>query len=132
MKRTASHAFVNQLLVYTLVMLFFTGSVGFATVWLRHEISLAANRNKNARARVVEVLRQIDQVAAEVAAERNPEALIRRNSEWRLGLVPPRQEQVVEYVPAGVLERMLVSGATEFSEADIRPVILVRAAKGGH
>ena len=32
-----------------------TGSIGFGTVWLRHEISLAANRNKNLQAHLDEV-----------------------------------------------------------------------------
>ena len=36
MKKTDTHAFVNQLLVYTLVMICFSGSIGLGTVWLRH------------------------------------------------------------------------------------------------
>ena len=35
MNKSDTHAFVNQLLVYTLVMICFTGSVGLSTVWFR-------------------------------------------------------------------------------------------------
>ncbi|OHE78833.1 MAG: hypothetical protein A3G75_09845 [Verrucomicrobia bacterium RIFCSPLOWO2_12_FULL_64_8] len=125
MNRAAPSAFINQLLVYTLVMLGFAGSVGFATVWLRHEISLAANRNKNLQVRLVEVERQLDRIAAEIAAEQNPEALIRRNSEWRLGLVSPRREQV-EYVEGDLRERRFGPGGRDFRGAELRPVILLR------
>jgi len=46
MKKTGNHAFVNQLLIYTLVMIGFSGSVGMGAVWLRHQISVTANRTK--------------------------------------------------------------------------------------
>ena len=125
MNRTAPSAFINQLLVYTLVMLLFAGSVGFATVWLRHEISLAANRNKNLQVRLVGVERQLDRIAAEIAAEQNPEALIRRHSELRLGRVSPGREQV-GYGEGDLRERRFGPGGRDFRGAELRPVILLR------
>jgi hypothetical protein len=105
MNKSAANAFINQVLVYTLVMLVFTGSIGFGTVWLRHEISLAANRNKNLRTHLDEVQRHLDQLTAEIAAAQNPDALIRLDSSMRLGLDLPRQEQI-ERVPGDVEQQL--------------------------
>ncbi|HUL54260.1 MAG TPA: hypothetical protein VLT83_12700 [Opitutaceae bacterium] len=122
MNQSAANAFINQLLVYTLVMLVFTGSIGFGTVWMRHEISLAANRNKNLQAHLAEVQRHLDQLTAEIAAAQNPDTLIRLNSEMRLGLVAPRQEQS-EHVAVDAEQRLAEkrSGAALFV-AEVKPV----------
>jgi len=127
MNRPAASAFINQLLAYTLVMLAFTGSIGFGTVWLRHEISLTANRNKTLQAHVDEVQRRIDQLTAEIAAARTPDALIRLDETLRLGLDTPRPEQI-EYVAAGAEERPVADRAVRPAAAEIRPVALRRAA----
>jgi len=105
MNKSPTSAFINQLLVYTLVMLVFTGSIGFGMVWLRHEISLAANRDKNLQAHLDDVQRHLDQLTAEIAAVQTPDALIRLDSSLRLGLDTPRQEQI-EYVAANVEQRL--------------------------
>jgi len=107
MNKAAANAFINQVLVYTLVMLVFTGSIGFGTVWLRHEISLAANRNKNLRTHLAEVQRHLDQLTAEIAAAQSPDALIRLDSSMRLGLDMPRQEQIERV--AGDVEQQLAA-----------------------
>ena len=120
MNQSAANAFINQLLVYTLVMLVFTGSIGFGTVWMRHEISLAANRNKNLQARLAEVQRHLDQLTAEIAAGQNPDTLIRLNSEMRLGLVPPRQEQS-EHVAVDAEQWLVEQGGGLFI-AEVKPV----------
>ena len=101
----SAHAFVNQVLIGTLMMICFTGSLGLGTVWLRHQISLEANHNKQLMARLAEVSRHIDETTAAIAAEQSPDALMRRNTEWHLGLVPPREPQVVR-VPADVEQRL--------------------------
>ena len=118
-------AYINQLLVYTLVMLVFTGSIGFGTVWLRHEISLAANRNKLLQADLAEVQRQIDQFTAEIAAAKNPDTLIRLNAEMRLGLVPPREEQS-EHVAVDVEQRLAARRAQDLFVAEVQPVAFRR------
>ncbi len=125
MNKSAPSAFVNQLLVYTMVMLVFTGSIGFGTVWLRHEISLAANRNKVLQARFAEVQRHLDQLTAEIAAVQNPDALIRLNSDMRLGLVPPRPEQS-EHVAVDVELRLAAKRGQELSPSEFRPVVFRR------
>ena len=126
MRTSTAYAFINQLLVYTLVMLVFTGSIGFGTVWLRHEISLAANRNKLLQADLAEVQRQIDQFTAEIAAAKNPDTLIRLNSEMRLGLVPPREEQS-EHVAVDVGQRLAAKRNQDLFNVEVQPVVFRRA-----
>jgi hypothetical protein len=95
MKKTGTHAFVNQLLIYTLVMIGFSGSVGMGAVWLRHQISVTANRTKQIEARIAEVERHFREAEAAIGTEQGPEALKRRNLEWGLGLVSPKDSQIV-------------------------------------
>ena len=125
MNKSVPSAFINQLLIYTMVMLVFTGSIGFGTVWLRHEISLAANRNKALQARTLEIQRHLDQLTAEIAAEQNPDALIRKDSEMRLGLEPPRPEQS-EHVTGDVELRLAAKRGRELSVTEVRPVVFRR------
>jgi Tfp pilus assembly protein PilN len=121
MNKSATSGFINQVLAYTLVMLVFTGSVGFGTVWLRHEISLAANRNKTLQSQIDEVQRRLDQLTAEIAAAQTPDALIRLDESLRLGLDSPRQEQI-EYVAVDVEQRLAGKRNTGAFLAEIRPV----------
>lgn len=128
MNKSPTSAFINQLLVYTLVMLVFTGSIGFGTVWLRHEISLAANRDKNLQAHLDDVQRHLDQLTAEIAAVQTPDALIRLDSSLRLGLDTPRQEQI-EYVAANVEQRLAAKRNAGIFIAEVKPVVLRRGGK---
>jgi len=121
MKKSPASAFINQLLVYGLVMLMFTGSIGFGTVWLRHEISLAANRDRALQAHLDEVQRRLDQLTAEIAAAQTPDALIRLDASLRLGLDSPRQEQI-EYVPGDVERRLAAKRRTGAFLAEIQPL----------
>ena len=95
MKKSDTRVFVNQLLIYTLVMIGFSGSVGMGAVWLRHQISITANRTKQIEARIAEVERHFRETEAAIGAEQGPEALKRRNTEWGLGLVSPKDTQIV-------------------------------------
>jgi hypothetical protein len=125
MNKSAAKAFINQFLVYAMVMLVFTGSIGVGTVWLRHEISLAANRNRNLQARLAEVQRHLDQFTAEIAASQNPDTLIRLNSEMRLGLVPPHPEQS-EHVTGDVELRLAAKRNQDLFLTEIKPVVFRR------
>jgi hypothetical protein len=95
MKKTGTHAFVNQLLIYTLVMIGFSGSVGMGAVWLRHQISVTANRTKQIEAHIAEVERHFRETEAAIGTLQGPEALKQRNTEWGLGLVSPKDSQIV-------------------------------------
>jgi hypothetical protein len=93
-KKAGSQAFVNQFLVYALVAISASASVGLGTVWMRHQISVAANANKVLEASIADVERRVEETDAAIAAEQDPAVLNRRNSEWHLGLLPPGETQV--------------------------------------
>lgn len=95
MNKSDTHAFVNQLLVYTLVMICLSGSVGLSTVWLRHQISVTANTTKQLEQRLSETERRLAETNTSIAAEQSPDILERRNAELALGLARPREAQVV-------------------------------------
>jgi hypothetical protein len=122
MNKSTNHAFVNQMLVGALVMICFSGSLGFSTVWLRHAISLTADRNRQMETKLAEINRHIDETTAAIAAEKSPDALVRRNAEWRLGLVPPREPQVVR-VPDDVEQRLMAKNHAELYAANDGPAV---------
>jgi hypothetical protein len=93
-KSMASSAFVNQMMVYALVAICGSASIGLGTVWMRHQISLVANENKVLVASVDDLDRRIEETDAAIAAEQDPAVLTRRNLEWQLGLVAPAETQV--------------------------------------
>jgi hypothetical protein len=95
MNRTSNQAYVNQLLVYTLVMICFSGSIGLGTVWMRHQISLVANATKVLDARLADLERHLNETKAVLEAEQDPAVLKQRNAEWHLGLVAPAAGQIV-------------------------------------
>ncbi len=125
MQKTDAHAFINQVLVYSLMMLVFTGSIGLGTVWLRHEISVVANRNQRLQARLAEVQRHIDDFTAEIAAAQSTDNLIRLNAQWRLGLVQPRPEQS-EFVGGDVVQRFAARRSQELLTVEVQPAVLRR------
>ncbi len=93
-KKASSGAFVNQFVIYALVAIFGSGSIGLGTVWMRHQISIAANANKVLESSIADLERRIEETDAVIAAEQDPEVLNRRNADWRLGLVAPGETQV--------------------------------------
>lgn len=95
MDKRDSHAFVNQLLVYTLVMICFSGSIGLGTVWMRNQIAQTANRIRLLEARTNEAERHLAETNTMVAAEQSSAVLEKRNQQWRLGLVVPTEPQVI-------------------------------------
>jgi len=104
MKIFSHQGFVNQLLVYTLVMIGFSGSIGLGTVWVRHQISITANSTKQLALQIADVERRLAETTAAAESERDPNVLLRRNTEWRLGLVPPSQEQIVHIAEDPVMK----------------------------
>lgn len=95
MNKSDKHAFVNHLLVYSLVMICLTGSIGLATVWMRQQMAQTAQRIKLAENRTMELERRLAELGSLIAGEQSPEVLRRRNAQWKLGLVAPREEQLV-------------------------------------
>jgi hypothetical protein len=93
-ERRNSQAFVNQFMIYALVAICGSASIGLGTVWMRHQISLLANANKVLEASIADLDRRIEETDAAISAEQDPAVLNRKNSEWHLGLVPPGETQV--------------------------------------
>jgi hypothetical protein len=96
---------LNGLFVVTLVMLAYLGAIGFGMVWLRHQISVTANSNRNLEQQVAELQRDVNEVSAEIAYALNPEQLIRKNAVFGLNLVRPHEQQVFR-VTADVERRL--------------------------
>ena len=97
MKRSSasSTSSLNRLLLATLLLFAFAGSIGLAFVWLRHQISEVARANMQFQARTIEVERRIAEANAQIAAAHNPQVLLRQNVDLRLGLAAPREQQIV-------------------------------------
>lgn len=94
MNKNVPHAFVNQLLVYTLVLIGFGGSMGMGAVWLRHQMSVTAEENRRLEAKIAATERLLVEKTAATEQEQGPDVLKSRNLAWNLGLVPPTEPQV--------------------------------------
>jgi hypothetical protein len=94
MRPPPSNSVVNRVVVLTLLLLVFSGTLGLGAVWVRQEIFSTANRVRVTQARIADVDRQLDEVTAGVATALSPATLLRRNETLRLGLAAPREEQV--------------------------------------
>jgi hypothetical protein len=95
MRNHDNHAFVNQLLLCLLVSFGFGGSIGLGTVWMRHQITVTAQSNRALQASIADVKRRIDVTGTVVESEQSYDVLTRRNTDWRLGLAPATDAQVV-------------------------------------
>lgn len=95
MKRRPAHAALNRILFFSFMLLVYAGAIGFGTVWLRHQIAMAANENKVIEQGIVEIERSLSEVDAELAASLSPEFLILRNQELDLRLARPSESQIV-------------------------------------
>ena len=124
MHPTDNRAFANQLLVHALVLICLGGSIGLGAVWSRHQISLEANNTKRLEQEIRETERHLAELGTLITAEQSIDVLTRRNTEWRLGLVPPREPQVVRVSePAGP---ELAGWPAARALAEARPVVAVR------
>jgi len=94
MNKTGSQAFVNQLLVYTLVTICLSGSVGLASVWMQQQIATASNSIKKLDAEAGELERRCRNINSEIANEKSVERLEQRNRVMKLGLVQPTEQQI--------------------------------------
>jgi hypothetical protein len=109
MKPPPASNLVNRVILLTLMLLVFTGTLGLGAVWMRQEISQTANRSRSVEDQITDVARRLDEVNAEVAAAVNPDALLRQNNAMGLALAAPREIQVVR-----------VSGSAELHLAEKR------------
>ena len=115
--RMDSRAFVNQFMVYMLVAICGSTSIGLGMVWIRHQISVAANANKVLVASIDDLQRRIEETDAAIASEQDPAVLNRRNTEWQLGLVPPGETQIRHVAEDPVTRLAAMHNRTLFGEA---------------
>lgn len=94
--RSNTQAFVNQFVIYTLVTICFSGSIGLGTVWMRHQISLTANANKELESRLAELKRHLAETNTAIEVQQSPAVLMQRNTAMNLGLVMPVVHGVTE------------------------------------
>jgi len=127
MNKSDRHAFVNQMLVYTLVMICFTGSIGLGTVWLRNQIAQTANSIKLYENRTAETERRLSETTTMIASEQSPDVLIRRNAEWRLGLASPDFRTQIVRISENPEERLAAKRNREIfaPQASLQPVKFV-------
>ena len=81
-----NRAFVNQFVAGLLVMIGFGGTVGLGTVWMRHQVSVLAERNSAIETQIKEVERRIASTSALVEAARSQDVLVDKNESMHLGL----------------------------------------------
>jgi hypothetical protein len=130
MNKTGSQAFVNQLLVYTLVTICLSGSVGLASVWMQQQIATASNSIKQIEVRTAELERRQREINTEVAQEQSVVRLEQRNKEWRLGLVQPTEQQI-ERIYESPEHRLARKRMDERFGAESLSFFPVRYAAGG-
>jgi hypothetical protein len=124
MNPRARTAFVSQPLVSMLTLLgVFTGSIGLGMVWSRYEISLTANRSRVCEAKIAEVERHINEVGAEIDSASTPEELARQNDAMRLGLMPPREPQVVRLAEQPEIRLAAKRRQEIYADATLTPVV---------
>lgn len=95
MKKTNAHAILNQLLFHATFFMCLVGVVGFGVVMLRHHIAVTANSTKQLEYELVQVKRDLAEVAADIARDGDPAVLKAKNIELGLGLQPPAERFVV-------------------------------------
>ncbi len=95
MRPPPPNALVNKIVALTLCLLVFSGTLGLGAVWVRQEIFSTANRSNVLESKIADVERRLDEVDAGVAIALNPATLLRCNETMRLGLVAPKEVQVV-------------------------------------
>jgi hypothetical protein len=104
MKKT-SHGFANQILLCVLVTIGVGGTAGLGTVWMRHQISETANRNRVLAAELKRIERLIDEKQTVIETEQAPAKLRALNENMHLGLVLMNEVPVM-LVTENITERM--------------------------
>ena len=85
----------GALALMTLLLVGYIGAIAFATVWLRHRISVAANASRALDVQITELERKIASINSEIYRAESPAALMAQNTALGLGLVRPGEQQIV-------------------------------------
>lgn len=90
-----TNSFGRNLFAMTFIFIFFAGSFGLATVWLRQQIAVAATESRALERRLTDVERMRDKVVGEIATFTTASFLEEQNRRFGLGLGRPQENQVV-------------------------------------
>lgn len=88
MKLTGPHAFISQPLLFIIVAICCSGSIGLGMVSVRNRNSRIANANLQRTKEVAELRRSIASTNAAIELEQSFDMLRQRNQTMRIGLVP--------------------------------------------
>ncbi|TVR51337.1 MAG: hypothetical protein EA425_07195 [Puniceicoccaceae bacterium] len=99
-----THRLLNRILGLSLLVLLLAGASGLGIVWLRQQIGVSAAETQQARASIEALAWKLRSVEAEIAACTKYEFLMAQNRAFQLGLVPPKEDQIVRVMP-GLAER---------------------------
>ena len=100
-----SQAFVNQIVLCLLVTFGVGGSLGVGIVWMRHQISDTAKKNRELVAQIAAVERHIAEKITTVETELRADALRRLNDSMRIGFVP-KSDVPIEHVKDDTAKRL--------------------------
>lgn len=95
MKSTGPHAFISQPLLFILVAICCSGSIGLGMVSMRSRNSRIANENRQRANEVADLQRSIASTNTAIELEQSFDMLRQRNQTMRLGLVPLSDPAVV-------------------------------------
>ncbi|MBX3735849.1 MAG: hypothetical protein KF715_04090 [Candidatus Didemnitutus sp.] len=104
MKPPPPNALVNKVVLLTLVLLMFAGTLGLGAVWVRQEIFATANRIRVLEGESADIDRKLDEVGAQIATAESVAALLQQNDSLHLGLATAKEVQVVRVERDPVLE----------------------------
>lgn len=88
MKFNGPHAFVSQPLLFLIVAICCSGSIGLGMVSVRNRNSRIANANLQRVKQIADLRRSISSVNAAIEVEQSFDTLRQRNQSMRIGLVP--------------------------------------------
>lgn len=117
MKIQSARAFATQIVLGSLVALGAGGSLGFAIVDLRRDISVSANSARRLEQRIAETERRVAEIGGLVAAGQSPEVLEVLNKKLALGLLPPAESRIVR-VGISVTDRLAANRKAEIFAAE--------------
>jgi len=113
----STRGFANHFLLAALVTLGFGGSVGLGTVWLRHQISVVADTNRDLEQQRHDIERHTDDISAQVESALSPDVLRAQNQLMQLGLVELTQAQITP-VPIDPISRLVARANRRVFERD--------------
>ncbi|HLS28337.1 MAG TPA: hypothetical protein VK041_06775 [Opitutales bacterium] len=95
MKRGKHPTHSGRGLLLTFLFIFFVGSFGLTTVWLRQQIAASGAKTSSMERRLVELERLESRLTGEIAIAVSPGYLEEQNQRFRLGLRRATDDQVV-------------------------------------